>query len=242
MKQSSSIKANATPANHPNSSNAMQSLDKFLHLPFRSRLASTVELATRPYGRPTIFLDRDGVINEDVNYIDQISQLRIMPGVPAALQALQSEFNLIVVTNQSGIARGLFTEEILFSIHSEIIARLSNEGVTIDALYYCPHLPNAPVKIYDLDCECRKPKPGMLINAKNRWRMDLSGSYMIGDRASDIEAGYRAGVKCISVGHSSEPPLHPVRIAANLLDAAGLILNEQPSVSIINRANTVFGR
>lgn len=209
----------------------MQRLEGFLHLPPKSRLQSVIPAVPQPNNRAAIFLDRDGVINEDVSYISSLSQLKIMPDVPSALHALQSKFILIVVTNQSGIARGLFTEDTLFLIHSEMVSRLSDEGVTIDALYFCPHLPNAPLKIYDMNCKCRKPNSGMLIEAKNRWGIDLDKSYMIGDRASDIEAGWSAGVKCISIGDCEKPLSHPVQIAGNLLDAANMILDSRSSVS-----------
>ena len=182
-----------------------------------------------------MFLDRDGVINEDVDHLGQVSQLRLLPGAPDALRALQAEFLLVVVTNQSGIAKGLFTEEALFSVHSEIVAQLSNEGVVIDALFYCPHHQDAAVQAYAQICECRKPKPGMLLKAKNQWGLDMNESYMIGDRPSDIQAGQRAGVKCIFLGEPSQLQVPEAQYASDLADAANLILAGQTPVSTIIR-------
>lgn len=212
-------------------------MDGYLHLPSNNRLtgskptSKTIQTGGLA-GRRAVYLDRDGVLVEDVNDLRHASQLRVLPGVPGALRALQTHFYLVVVTNQSGIARGLFTEEDLFSIHSELVGQLSNEGVVIDAMYYCPHLPGAANQAYGKKCECRKPSPGMLITAKNQWSIDLIGSYMIGDRPSDMEAGERAGVSCIFIGDDVKTAPTGNRLAPNLAAAADIILADISSTSV----------
>ena len=168
------------------------------HIPEGSRLVS--EGQDRPSSTAAVFLDRDGVIVEDVNYLSEVSKLRVLPGVPEALQALRARFYLIVVTNQSGIARGMFTEDVLEEIHSELARRLTADDAIIDAFYYCPHLPEAPTAAYSRACNCRKPGPGMLLRAAADWDIDMDGSFMVGDMPRDADAGKRAGVTSILLG------------------------------------------
>ena len=207
-------------------------MDGYLHLPSNTRLTLKTDAEGQPSTHAAVFLDRDGVLVEDVHFLRQVSQLRVLPGVPDGLRALQSQFYLVVVTNQSGIARGLFTEEELYSIHSALISQLSDEGVVVDALYYCPHLPEAVVKAYSQNCGCRKPKPGMLLKAKEQWGIDLVKSYMIGDRPSDIEAGQRAGVRCISLGEPAGTPHPEEQISPDFARAADNILAGPPTASV----------
>jgi len=133
------------------------------------------------------------VIVRDVHYLRRPSQIEFLPST-ASLSALGRRFYLVVATNQSGIARGLFSEEDLLKIHSALVSQLAVEGVIIDAFYYCPHLASATIDTYRVACDCRKPKAGMLLRAAAEWGIDLQRSYMIGDSARDMEAGTLAGL------------------------------------------------
>jgi D-glycero-D-manno-heptose 1,7-bisphosphate phosphatase len=189
------------------------------HIPAHSRLIDTVTGS-----RPAVFLDRDGVIVEDVDFLTDPAQIRVLPGVVEALKQLQSFFHIIIVTNQSGIARGYLTEEDLLRIHGEILQQL--KGCFIDVLYYCPHLPGASLAAYDRVCECRKPRPGMLLRATREWRVDLARSFTIGDRLRDVEAGLEAGTTNILLGNHAAQTTYSY--AADLHEAVPLILAKQP--------------
>lgn len=171
-----------------------------LHMPNNSRLTSQRELVKQPVAKAVVFLDRDGVIIEDIHFLKSRVEMHILPGAARALRMLQDLFYIIVVTNQSGIARGLLTEDDLLDIHSELVRCLAVEGAVVDALYYCPHLPEATVPAYRAECNCRKPKPGMLLRAKRDWGIDMAHSFIVGDAPRDIEAGLTAGVKGILLG------------------------------------------
>jgi len=151
--------------------------------------------------RRAVFLDRDGTIIEDVDFLTDVEQLRILPGAPGALRRLkEAGFLLFVVTNQSAVARGTLTEEKLALIHEELNRRLAAEGAGIDAFYYCPHLPDGIVERYARVCDCRKPAPGLITRAAREWDVDPSRSYAAGDSERDVEAGRRAGCFTILVG------------------------------------------
>ena len=155
------------------------------------------------------FIDRDGVIIEERGYAYRIEDFALLPGAVVALTDLQAAgYRLVVITNQSGIARGLYSEAdyLAFSAHME--AQLRAEGVQLDAVEYCPHLPDATVARYRIDCDCRKPGPAMLQRAASRLDIDLAASVLVGDRRTDIEAGRAAGVgRCFLV--RSGQPLAP---------------------------------
>ncbi|RKU29744.1 D-glycero-beta-D-manno-heptose-1,7-bisphosphate 7-phosphatase [Candidatus Poribacteria bacterium] len=144
----------------------------------------------------TVFLDRDGVINRNppnMGYVRRWSEFHFIPNARKAIRELtENGYRIVVVTNQSGIERGLFSEESLTNTHSRMLAEISKAGGTIDAVYYCPHHP-------DTGCECRKPKPGMLMRAAREHHIELSSAYLIGDSVTDIEAGQRAGTKTFLV-------------------------------------------
>lgn len=141
--------------------------------------------------RRAIFLDRDGTLNRDFGYVHEISAWEWLPGSIAALKTLQGAgYLLIVISNQSGIARGFYSFEQLKSLEQWVSGQLQKEGIKINAWFYCPHAPDA-------GCYCRKPKPGMLLTAAEMFAIDLSESWMIGDKISDIEAGRNAGCKCV---------------------------------------------
>lgn len=176
-----------------------------------------------PLGRNrAVFLDRDGTINEDKVYLSDVRNLKIIPGAIEAANLLKKEgFLIFIVSNQSGLARGFFGPEDLERIHDKI-----KEIFPLDGIYYCPHHP-------DEDCPCRKPKPKMVLDIADKFRVDLGRSYLIGDALSDIEMGQRAGCKSILVltgrGKETEASLReggpPVEfIAKDILEAVRWIV------------------
>ena len=143
-----------------------------------------------------VFIDRDGTISEEVGYINHVSRFRLFPYSAAALKQLHDNGYLaIVITNQAGVARGYFSEEMVQAIHKQMIIDLENSGARLDAIYYCAHHPTVGEPPYQLDCDCRKPKPGLLLRAARDYDIDLANSWMVGDRYSDIELAANAGVK-----------------------------------------------
>lgn len=163
--------------------------------------------------KKAIFLDRDGTIIVDKNYLNDPEQVEFFPGSIEALQALQKDFLLIVVTNQSGIARGLVEVENMHLIHEKMQAVLKPHGVQITAFYHSPHAA-------DSNHPLRKPNPGMLIQAAKDHRIDLDASFMIGDKPIDVEAGHRAGVKSILISDTATETCAPDYVATDLLVAA----------------------
>jgi D-glycero-D-manno-heptose 1,7-bisphosphate phosphatase len=149
---------------------------------------------------PALFLDRDGTINDEVDFLKDPDQVRLLPDAASALRnAITSGFKLFIVTNQSGIARGLLTEERLHQIHDTLLQQLQSEDVAIDGIYYCPHHPEFGNLSYRKDCECRKPKSGMIVEAARTHNLDLSRSYLIGDRMIDVQTGINIGLPSILV-------------------------------------------
>lgn len=145
-------------------------------------------------GAPGAFLDRDGTLIEDVGYISDPEQVVFLDGAIDALRTLRDlGFALIVVSNQSGIARGLISEQQADAVHRRFLALLEDEGVGLDAVRYCPHGPDA-------NCSCRKPLPGLLLDAAHDLGIDLAHSVMVGDKADDVEAGRRAGCRTVRFG------------------------------------------
>ena len=144
---------------------------------------------------PAIFLDRDGVINVDTGYVYQIDDFQFIDGVIDALRELkQKGYLLVVVTNQSGIARGLFTEEQFMSLTEWMDWSLADRGVDLDGIYSCPHHPSEGSDQYRKSCTCRKPGPDMILDAVKHLDIDLTRSYMVGDKPSDMKAAINAGV------------------------------------------------
>ncbi len=175
--------------------------------------------------KKAVFLDRDGTINKDVSYCRRIEDFKILPGVPEAIKLLNDHnFKVIVVTNQSGIARGYFTKETLSGINQHMKEELIKHGAIIDDIYYCPHHP-------DDYCDCRKPKPKLILQAAAEHKISTKSSYMIGDDPKDIKAGKNAGCKTIWLNGSTTTFLatesqKPDNISQNLLEAAKWILQD----------------
>ncbi|RMH66637.1 MAG: HAD family hydrolase [Calditrichaeota bacterium] len=178
-----------------------------------------------------IFLDRDGTINEEMGYINHISRFHIFPFTFEALKVFKKcGYKLVVITNQAGLARGYFSEDVLRDVHGMLEKRARDAGVPLDKIYFCPHLPGAPVKKYDRMCNCRKPKTGMLEQARDELNIDLSRSVMIGDRYKDVLFGKKMGLKTVMVltGYGKGEYTYqkeqwkekPDIVADNLLDAA----------------------
>lgn len=175
------------------------------------------------------FIDRDGVINEERNYVHRIEDFVLLPGVVQGLALLRDAgFRLIVVTNQAGIARGYYDQSAMDRLHDHLREQLALQGVALDAIYFCPHHPTGSVKELAVECDCRKPSPGMLLQAAEDFDLDLSASVLIGDKLSDVQAGKRAGVGRVVIvesGHEvDEAARHQADgVAANLLVAARLL-------------------
>jgi D-glycero-D-manno-heptose 1,7-bisphosphate phosphatase len=178
--------------------------------------------------RRAVFLDRDGTIGEEMGYVNHIDRFQIFPYAAEAIRQLnQAEIPVIVVTNQSGIARNIFPESLVHEVHKKMVSQLASGGAWIDSIYFCPH------KSEDV-CECRKPNPGLLEQAAREHALDLSASWVVGDRYADLEMGHAAGSRGILVMtgygrgeyelHRTTWPRQPDALAENLRDAVRLIL------------------
>ena len=168
--------------------------------------------------RRAVFLDRDGTINVDKDYLHRVEDFEFIPGAVEAIRLLkESGFLVLVVTNQSGIGRGYYDEAALERIHRHMADELARSGASVDGCYFCPHHPHHGTGEYRVACACRKPLPGMLLQAAADWGVDLSASYMIGDKLADVEAGIKAGCQPLLVrtgyGAAEEAAL-PAGVAA----------------------------
>jgi D-glycero-D-manno-heptose 1,7-bisphosphate phosphatase len=180
--------------------------------------------------RPAVFLDRDGTIAEEVGYLNHVNRFRMFPFVPAAIRRLnEAGFPIVVVTNQSGVGRGYFPESLVATVHELMVQQLATAGAHLTAVYYCPHT--------SVDnCNCRKPKSGMLVQAAREHAIDLSRSFLVGDRFGDIVAGDRAGAHSVLVRtgyglgeltwHAKDWPLQPEYVADDLAQAVDWILRQ----------------
>jgi len=185
--------------------------------------------------RRAVFIDRDGTINKDIGYVSNPDELDLYPWAAEAIRRINDSGLLaIVITNQSGIARGMYTEKTLDAIHARMTSELESEGARIDAVYYCPHHPEVGDVQYRIACECRKPRIGMLSRAAWEHKIDLSRSFVIGDKASDIKLAENAGMRSALVltGYGRATAAHPKRWpcspdikAENLLVAVTQILD-----------------
>lgn len=185
--------------------------------------------------RRAVFIDRDGTISEEVGYVNHPSRYRVFPYSAAAIRLLnESDWLAILVTNQAGVARGYFTEDVIGSVHGILRHELEREGARLDAIYYCAHHPSVGQPPYRLDCDCRKPRPGLIHRAAEEFQIDLDQSWMVGDRYSDIELARNAGLHAAFVlsGYGlgeweyQRPAWQhqPDLVAENLLDAVQKII------------------
>ncbi|MGH7929844.1 MAG: D-glycero-alpha-D-manno-heptose-1,7-bisphosphate 7-phosphatase [Candidatus Binatia bacterium] len=172
-----------------------------------------------------VFVDRDGTLIRDVGYMCRQQQLEILPQVPGALRLLKRKgYKVVVITNQSAIARGHLTEDALAEIHRELFRRLARSGAEVDGVYYCPHHPTVGRAPYRILCDCRKPNTGMIIKAAAELDLAPSRSYVVGDQRIDMELAERSGAKGVWIQESSkaliEIPPGVTHVAANLWEAA----------------------
>ena len=145
---------------------------------------------------PVVFLDRDGVVNTDIGYLWRREDCVWIPGAPAAIRLFNERgWPVVVITNQSGVARGYYREEDVQALHGWMNDELQQLGARIDAFYYCPHHPQGAIPVYTRVCECRKPRPGMILKAMADWRADPAKSLLIGDMESDVAAAEAAGIR-----------------------------------------------
>ncbi len=180
---------------------------------------------------PAVFLDRDHTLIEDPGYLNDPAQVRLLPGVAEAVRQLRAAGYLVVVaTNQSGLARGLITDDQLAAVHARLRELLKAERADLDAIYHCPFLPGeaAVVEKYRGDSELRKPRPGMLLLAAKEMNIDLARSWMIGDSPRDVEAGRSAGCRTILIAEGHSPPdgASCDHVATDLPHAAQYILSQ----------------
>jgi D-glycero-D-manno-heptose 1,7-bisphosphate phosphatase len=150
--------------------------------------------------RPAVFIDRDGTMTVEGGYINHPSRLRLISGTAEAIRLLnQNDVFAVVVTNQAGVARGYFTEDLVHVVHEKLHAMLARKGAALDAIFYCPHHPHEGPPEYRIDCNCRKPRTGMIEAACRQLPIDLSRSYMVGDKISDSEFGHKLGLRTVMV-------------------------------------------
>lgn len=187
-----------------------------------------------------VFIDRDGTLSEEVGYINHPERFRLFPYAGEAIRRLnENGWLAIVTTNQAGVARGYFSEEMIQTVHKGMEDQLAIAGARLDAIYYCAHHPSVGEPPYRVDCDCRKPKPGLITRAANDFRVDLKKSWMVGDRYSDIELARNAGVNSAFVlsGYGRGEWEHqrdtwkeqPDMVAENLLEVVLNIIEEQKS-------------
>jgi D-glycero-D-manno-heptose 1,7-bisphosphate phosphatase len=178
--------------------------------------------------KSAVFLDRDDTLIRDRVYLSDPEGIELLPGAPEAIRLLNEEgIPAILVTNQSGIARGIFDEERLGVIHGELKRLLADRGARLDAVYYCPHHPEGKVPEFSLTCTCRKPGPGMLMQAARDFGLDLRSCFMIGDKAEDVLTIHGVGGKSILVdaGKPLSGGIKPDFMAQNLIQAVQWILS-----------------
>ncbi|KAF0245446.1 MAG: D-glycero-D-manno-heptose 1 7-bisphosphate phosphatase [bacterium] len=184
-----------------------------------------------------VFLDRDGTVSEEVGYVNHLSRYRLFPWTATAIKRLnEAGLKAILVTNQAGVARGYFTEDLIWKVHEKLTSELTNFGAHLAGIYYCPHHPSAGKPPYRANCECRKPKPGLLYKAAQENEIDLTRSFMVGDKYTDIELAQRIGLKGVMVmtgygigeyEYQREAwPQMPDKIATDLLEAVDWIITQ----------------
>lgn len=175
-----------------------------------------------------VFLDRDDTLIRDRGYLSDPGGIELLPGAPEAVRLLnEAGVPAILVTNQSGIARGLFDEARLNAIHERLRELLADRGARLDAVYYCPHHPEGTVRAFSISCACRKPSPGMLVQAAKDFGLDLPSCFMIGDKIEDVQAIRGVGGTGILIGAKKPggPDVKPDFVARDLIGAVRWVLN-----------------
>lgn len=198
-------------------------------------MASDIEMDPIPFPSAAIFLDKDGTLVENLPYNVDPARMKLARGAGDALRQFQAAgYLLFVISNQSGVARGLFPEEALKGVRERLEQMLLSEGVKLDGFYYCPHFPEGKVGKYAVTCFCRKPSPGMLFQAVREHGLNRTASWMIGDILTDVECGRRAGCKTILLDNGNEtewlsgPFRRPDYTARDLAETAKIILGKAP--------------
>ena len=210
----------------PRSSSAFTGkfLEKFDGSPYTSAVA-----------RRAVFIDRDGTLTEEVGYVNHPDRLRLLPRSAAAVRRLnEAGIAAVVATNQAGLARGYFTEEVMNAVNQRLVEELKRAGAHLDGLYVCPHHPTEGMPPFRVDCDCRKPKPGLLLRAASDLDLDLGGSSVVGDKASDLALASPVGARGVLVltgyglgeweyrrAHFAVAPDH---VATDLLDAVEWVI------------------
>lgn len=192
--------------------------------------------------RRAIFIDRDGTLNEEVGYIRDLAEFRLFDFAAEAVRLVnEAGWLVIVVTNQSGIARGLFSEEFLAQVHAQMLTELEGDGARVDGIYFCPHHPTTGDAPYRQNCDCRKPQAGLLLRAAEDFELDLSLCAVIGDRLRDVQTAQTVGARSVLVltgygqeelygtERSDDKAIHgqsPDHVGTNLLEAVRWVINE----------------
>jgi len=191
--------------------------------------------------RPAIFIDRDGTISDEIGYVNHPARFRVYPWSVDAIRLINRSGRLaVMVTNQAGVARGYFPEHVVQAVHERLLETLRAGDAHLDGLYYCPHHPQAGQEPYRQDCQCRKPKPGLLKRAAEELGIDLGASWMIGDRLGDLQVGWAVGARSAMVksgygrgeleNHAASWSRPPDLVAEHLLEAVSRILAESPAM------------
>ena len=189
-------------------------------------------------GSSAVFIDRDGTLSEEVGYVNHPARLRLLPRSAEAVRLLNaSKIKAVMVTNQSGIAKGYFSEPVLHAVNDELVRQLKAQGAFLDGLYVCMHHPTEGAPPYRARCDCRKPAPGLFLRAASDLDIDLAGSYVVGDKISDVAAGPKVGATGILVltGYGlgeweyrrSQWTISPDHVADDLFDAVRWIIERE---------------
>jgi D-glycero-D-manno-heptose 1,7-bisphosphate phosphatase len=187
--------------------------------------------------RPAIFIDRDGTLSHEVGYVNHVSRFRLFSYAVDAIRLVnRSPYAAVLVTNQAGVARGYFPESLIAEVHATVEASLAAGGARLDGIYYCPHHPSAGTPPYRQDCDCRKPRPGLLRRAAKDLDLDLARSYVVGDRLGDLELAWSVGARAVLVKsgyglgeltyHAPGWTRQPDLVADHLLEAVARIVAE----------------
>jgi D-glycero-D-manno-heptose 1,7-bisphosphate phosphatase len=190
--------------------------------------------------RPAVFIDRDGTLAHEVGYVNDVSRFRLFPWSIEAVRLInRSGYLAVMVTNQAGVARGYFPEPAVREVHERLQAALADGAARLDGIYYCPHHPDAGEPPYRQDCDCRKPRPGLLERAAGDLGIDLARSWVVGDRQGDLQVAWAVGARgaMVKTGYGRGELRHhapswtrqPDLVAEHLLEAVSLIVDAQPA-------------